>query len=349
MPGSRNTYGRFWALSAVCVVTLSVLTACGGSGASGNSNSPSSVPMAHVTLAKTSQSGLQLILVDIADKEGIFKKHNVAVDVVALNGDAGSIPALVSGSVQFAVSTATPFFAAAQKTDALQIVTPIGSEPPAQAVMNKVVAKRLGITDSTPIADKVKALKGLKVAVQDIGGGLQYTLNALLSGNGMVPKDVNLSAVSPYTTMLAALRKGDIDAAAPAVPYGYIAVEEGDAVMLADIWGGAVPSMANLDFSLLNVNRKYAKDHPDVVQAIKDSMQDAMDYIHSNPDGAFSVAKGLLPAISDGVLKKTVESKAGYPTTTKFTAENFKKIAAFAKSSGVDPTGIELDKVLWKK
>jgi NitT/TauT family transport system substrate-binding protein len=335
----RRRISRSIAGTCAAVVCLSLLSACGKSGPDSSDE---------VTIAKTSQNGLQLILVDIADQEGFFSKHGVHVKVVALNGDAAAIPALISGSVQFAVSTSTPFFAAVMKSDKIEAVAPLSAEPPEQIVLNKAQADKLGINAKTPVEQRIQALKGKHVAVQDVGGGLQYTLNAALTSSGVGTGETEVSAISPYSAMLAALHRNAIDAAAPAVPYGSQAVAQGDAIMLADIWAGDVPSIQELYFELLNVNREYATGHPKTVQNIKDALADAMSFIRKNPDGALKVAKKLLPNFSDAVLKEALDGGNPYPTTTEITAKDFTKLADFAKASGVDPSGVTYDKSVWK-
>jgi NitT/TauT family transport system substrate-binding protein len=316
------------------------LASCGHSGSSDAGQ--------QITLAKTSQNSLQLILVDIANQEGFFSKHGVQVKVVSVNGDAAAIPALVSGSVQFAVSTSTPLFAAEKKSNKIEAVAPLCAEPPSQIVIAKDVAKQLGITDNTPVEQRIQALKGKHLAIRDVGGGEQYTLNATLSANGLNPADVHVSAIGAPTAILAALGRNKIDAAAPAVPYGFQAVTQGDAVMLADIWSGDVPSIGKLDFELLNVNRGYAKDHPDDVRGVQAALTDAMAYVRNNPGGALKVAKKLLPSFSDSVLKAALGNGNSFPENTDISQQDFQKLADFAKQSGVDPAGVTYAESVWK-
>jgi NitT/TauT family transport system substrate-binding protein len=189
-----------------------------------------------VTVAKTS-TGVQLLLVDIASQMGFFAKHGVDAKITIVRGDAESIPALVSGSVQFSVMTSTPALVAMAKGGSLQMIASISTYPE-QIVMRKALADSLGITSSTPLVTKLQALRGRTVAILDVGGGLQYTLEAVLASNGIDPKSVSVVAMSPYTAQLAALQRGAVDVIAPAIPYGQVAVAGGYGVMIADVWGG---------------------------------------------------------------------------------------------------------------
>jgi NitT/TauT family transport system substrate-binding protein len=171
-----------------------------------------------VTLANTS-TGIQLVLPWIAQQKGFYARHGLDVTITQVNGDAGSIPALVSGSVQFAIMTATPALIANAKGGHIRIISPLSTYPQ-QIVMRKELADKLGITAETPLAQKIAALRGRKVGILDVGGGLQYQLEALLSSNGINPSEVPVVGITPYSAELAALKRGAIDVIGPAVPFG---------------------------------------------------------------------------------------------------------------------------------
>ena len=129
-----------------------------------------------VSLANTSH-GLQLILPQVALKHGFFEKHGLKVTITEVIGDAGSIPALVSGSVDFSIMTSTPALVAESKGANLQMIAPLSTYPE-QVVMGNALAKKMHLTEKSPLADKVKALKGQTVAVYDVGGGLQVPVGS---------------------------------------------------------------------------------------------------------------------------------------------------------------------------
>ncbi len=299
----------------------------------------------HVTLVKTS-TGVQLVLPDIADKMGFFAKHGIDASISIVNGDAGSIPAVVSGSVNFGIMTATPFLIANTKGGRLQIVAPLSTYPE-QIVMRKVLADRLGITASTPILQKLQAIRNRTVAILDVGGGLQYTLQATLASNGIDPKDVLVVAMSPYTSMLAALQRGAIDVIAPAVPFGQVAVAEGYAVMIADVWGGEVPSIRGNVFTVLSADSEWARAHVQTVQAVRAALQDAMNYLHANPAAVAEFVHQLQPNIPLPVLAAVIGKGAGYPATTTVSRKDFDAMQSFAKLSGANTASVSYSQAVW--
>ena len=299
-----------------------------------------------VSLADTSP-GLQLILPQVALKEGFFANHGLAVTLTMVTGDAGSIPALVSGSVNFSIMTSTPALVAEARGAKLQIIAPLSTYPE-QIVMGKALAAKLGITDKTPLAEKVKALKGQTVAVYDVGGGLQYQLEALVTAYGMKPNEVSVVGISPYTSQVVALKRGAIAAIAPAVPFGQVAVADGDGVMIADIWGGEVPSLRGTPFEVMSVERKWGKAHPQIVEAMRDALRDSMAFLHAHPAEVVKLAHELQPKISEAIQKAAIGTGAGYPTNAEITAEQFKAMQSFAGFSGAKTASVTYQQAVWQ-
>src|SRR5690348_7684276 len=219
----------FGALAAAFVFSMG----CGTATASGN--------LEPVKIGQTS-IGYHSFLINVAEDQKLFEKHGFSAQVVVLNGDSGTIPALVSGSVEFAMSTSTPLLVANKKGGKLMAIAPIASFPE-QIVVSKKVADAKGITASSSLESKVKALKGLNIGILDVGGGLQYTLYSVIDQYGMKHRDVNLVAIKPYSSMISALVAGRIDGTAPVVPWGNYMVDQEHGVMIANVWGGEVPAL----------------------------------------------------------------------------------------------------------
>ena len=86
------------------------------------------------------------------------------VEVIVTNGDGPDVDAVISGSVQFAVSTPNRLFTAFEQGKPLKAVMMLAKRMSIECAMNKQVADRLGITPQTPLDTRLKAMKGLTVA-----------------------------------------------------------------------------------------------------------------------------------------------------------------------------------------
>jgi NitT/TauT family transport system substrate-binding protein len=326
-----------------------LLAACGGDSTPTTSADGGSGDGARETLKITlgrPSDGFHTLLADIAMKNGYFKDEGFDVTMPTLGGDAGVIPAITSGSVQFAITTATPFLIAKQKGAAMQMISPMATYPE-QLVLRGDIAKQLGITDSSDIAAKVAALKGRKIGVASLGGGLMYQLQAVLKTYNVDPKSMKMVAIKPYPAMLAALKRGDVEAIAPAAPYGTWAVDEKYGVMIADVNRGDVPSLRGGVFEVMSVNSDWVKDHPDAVTRMRAALQKAMDYLKSNIKGAAAIEAGILTGIDLSIIENSMGDGAGWPTSASLTQEQFEGIQKFNEISGEDTKSVTFQDAVW--
>jgi sulfonate transport system substrate-binding protein len=298
-----------------------------------------------VTIAVTT-TNVQLLLPQIAQKQGFFAQHGIAATLTLVKGDAVSVPALVSRSVQFGVMTATPLLVADAKGTQLRIISPLSTYPQ-QIVMRTALAKKLGITAATPLATKVAALKGHTVAVMDVGGGLQYQLEALLISHGIAPGAVPVIGMAPYSAELTALQRGAVDVIAPAVPFGQLAVSKGYGVMIANIWGGEVPQLRGTPFEVMAVNQEWAAAHVQTVLAVQAALQEAMDYLHAHLAASAALAHELQPYVAADVQTAAVGNGAGFPTGTGITRPQFAAMQSFAKLSGAHTAAVTYAQAVW--
>lgn len=324
----------FGALAAAFVFSMGCGTAAA---ASGN--------LEPVKIGQTS-IGYHSFLINVAEDQKLFEKHGFSAQVVVLNGDSGTIPALVSGSVEFAMSTSTPLLVANKKGGKLMAIAPIASFPE-QIVVSKKVADAKGITASSSLESKVKALKGLNIGILDVGGGLQYTLYSVIDQYGMKHRDVNLVAIKPYSSMISALVAGRIDGAAPVVPWGNYMVDQEHGVMIANVWGGEVPALAGQMFEFMEVRRDWAGQHPDAVKRMQAVFKDAMDYVHHDPKGAVRIAQRLMPKIPVKVLEEGLDLGKGYPQSVEISKGMFDSMQRFAKLSGQDTSSVTYESTVW--
>lgn len=302
-------------------------------------------PLQPVTIAVTT-TNVQLLLPQIAETQGFFAKHGIKATLTLVKGDAVSVPALVSDSVQFAVMTATPALVADSKGAQIRIISSLSTYPQ-QIVMGTALAKKLGITAASPLATKVAALKGHTVAVMDVDGGLQYQLQAVLVSHGIAPSAVPVIGMAPYSAELIALQRGAVDVIAPAVPFGQLAVAKGYGVMIANIWGGEVPELRGTPFEVMSVNQKWAATHAPTVIAVQAALQEAMTYLHAHLAATAGLAHKLQPFVPAAVQTAAVGTGAGFPTGTTITQTQFAAMQSFAKLSGAKTATVTYQQAIW--
>jgi hypothetical protein len=87
----------------------------------------------------------------------------VFVDIVVVPG-AGSLQAVIGRDAQFAMAPGTFQLMAYEQGRRLVAVMSILTRNAVNIVMHRDVARERGVTEKSPLADKVRALKGLKLS-----------------------------------------------------------------------------------------------------------------------------------------------------------------------------------------
>jgi NitT/TauT family transport system substrate-binding protein len=161
---------------------------------------PAQAELIRIAYSGVSASGTPVWL---AKEQGIFAKHGLDVDLVAVRSAPLQVSALVANEVQFVRGSATSMLSAAAQGAKLKIIMSLFAE---RASYDFLVA---------PSITKPSDLRGKKVGVQDFSG-LLWSLGMLsLRELGLDAQKDNISiqAIGDSTVIAQSLASGIIDAA----------------------------------------------------------------------------------------------------------------------------------------
>ena len=140
----------------------------------------------------------------LAKEEGIFTKHGLDADLVAVRSAPLQVTALVSNEVQFVRGSVSSMLTAASQGAKLKILLSLFAERASYDFL------------AAPSISRPADLKGKKIGVQDFSG-LLWTLTMLsLREMGLDPQrdNINIQAIGDSTVIAQSLASGIIDAAA---------------------------------------------------------------------------------------------------------------------------------------
>jgi len=167
----------------------------------------------------------------IAQSKGFFKEEGLEVDITSTGGGGPDIRALIAGDVDFSFTTGDNVILAQQEGKKLLMVASGLNKLFINWAMHKDSAKAKGITDATPLAEKLKALKGLTIGFTNPGALTAHLAGFVTRKAGYVPQqDVNMIAIGSGPTWIAALENRKVDAALTAPPTPETAVSRGFAI-----------------------------------------------------------------------------------------------------------------------
>ena len=140
----------------------------------------------------------------LAKEEGIFARHGLEADLVAVRSAPIQVSALVSNEVQFVRGSASSMLSAAAQGAKLKIIMSLFAE---RASYDFLVA---------PSISKPGDLRGKKIGVQDFSGLLWSLTMLSLREMGLDPQRDNISiqAIGDSTVIAQSLANGIIDGAA---------------------------------------------------------------------------------------------------------------------------------------
>ena len=140
----------------------------------------------------------------LAKEEGIFAKHGLEADLVAVRSAPVQVTALVSNEAQFVRGSVSSMLTAAAQGAKLKILLSLFAERASYDFL------------ASPSITRPADLKGKRIGVQDFSG-LLWTLTMLsLREMGLDPQrdQINIQAIGDSTVIAQSLTTGIIDAAA---------------------------------------------------------------------------------------------------------------------------------------
>jgi NitT/TauT family transport system substrate-binding protein len=272
-----------------------------------------------------------------AQKNGLFAKEGLDVEAISTNGDGPDVDALIAGSAQFTISTPNRLFMAADQGKKLLAVASMANRMNIDCVMNKAVADKLGITDATPLDDRLRLMKGQTVAGTRPGAFTYLLLQAYAKRAGLVPQqDFKLIGVGGPSSMLPALENGQIAVGCTGSPFPEFAVERGKGIIFADNSSGTDPNFNDFLFEMVYVLPDYAKANPQVVRGFLRALFISVGhFLDEPPNDLVAEVRTFFPGAPDPVLMQIIDkTKASFNRSGTITPASVDKAGTFLVSTG---------------
>ena len=272
---------HFRAATLVTALLLSLLAACGSGGSTSTGAAPSSgssgggagggTDLRLVTTATAAS-----LPMFIAQDEGMFAKHGLNT-TLQFTENLTNIPAILGRQYDIGIGVQPVLIRAA--TSGIDVVEISGNERVTKDNPTILVVARPNAGITTP-AD----LKGKRMAAPTIAGNINLATLYWLKQQGIDPGSVNVVQVNT-PNMPDQLAAGQIDAAEVQEPFASILLRQGYVNVGYPLDAVANPApMANWI-----ANGEWAKSHLDEIGKYKAALQDAIDFIGSDPDRSYEI------------------------------------------------------------
>lgn len=230
----------------------------------------------------------------IAQSKGFFAEEKLEPDITSTGGGGPDIRALIAGDVEFSFTTGDNVILAQQEGKRLLMVMSGLNKVFINWAMHKEAAKAKGVTESMPLADKIKTLKGLTVGVTNPGALTAHLAAFVIRKAGYIPQqDVQIVPIGAGPTWLAALENRKVDVALTAPPVPETAISRGFAIMFINNAKGEDPSIPEFLMENLIARPETVAKDPDLVRRMVRALTRANRWALQN--SAEQVADALKP------------------------------------------------------
>lgn len=312
---SAGTLGTAFLLA--CVVACVALLGCGdGTNQEG--------PKTKVVIAQWGQEKYLIYLpIYVAMEEGFFSKEGLDVGLRYSGNDDQVFASVVQGSAQFGVGD--PVFTAIANEKGGDVGRVVGNIVAGVAIWGVTNKQEVGVVDSK------SKLAGLRVGTFP-APSTNYTLmkETIMSGGSELAATRVVPA--PIGGQIALLESGAADIAMVLEPAASQAEARGYRVVFS-----SPQFYGPFAFTGLTTSSSFMRDKPQVVQAMVNGLQRALEYCHKNPQGVIDIAEKLFPSLKEGVAARAVRrmlSEKTIPTSALVGEEAWKASVAVRVTVG---------------
>ncbi|VXB84697.1 ABC transporter substrate-binding protein [Citricoccus sp. K5] len=260
-----------------------LLTGCSGGSPSGTD---SSAPAENAAAGTEELTPVTVGLLPIATSaavplgidEGIFEKHGLDVTIQQGQGGAALLPAVSSGTVEFAVGNPQSILLANSQGLDIKIIAGYSTsyenvdDPEDQAPSGVIALEESGISSW---AD----LEGKRVAVNTLNTQGHLTIMQSVEADGGDPEQVEFTEIG-FPDQLAQLEQGNIDAAWIPEPF----LSQGRAQEGIQFIGDSLRAIDGLYSMVTFTNGDYAEANPEVVAAFRDATTESTELAMADED-----------------------------------------------------------------
>ncbi|WP_339437634.1 ABC transporter substrate-binding protein [Pseudomonas sp. EL_65y_Pfl1_R32] len=267
----------------------------------------------------------------VAVDGGYFKKQGMDVELIKFKGGGAATSGLASRTVEFCSCAIQNSINAKLKGADLTLLGRLVGQYASNVVISQEKADQLGLTVQTPIEQRLKAMKGLKIAVSGAGGSADFLVRFLGEKGGLsAEKDFTLLYLSSASAILTAFAQGRIDGFALSSPTSDSAIIEHKGFTLLDMAEGQVKQLDGYPSIALSARKQWADENPETVKIFLDALAQATTLINQDPEKAMKLVRSRFEGTPDNVYAAAWKSnKHSFPQSPYLSEEDVARAIDF--------------------
>ena len=259
---------RKWWLSAATVI-MTLLLACPAAQA----QKPET---AKVHLAVGGKTSLYYLPLTVTERLGYFKEAGLDVEISDFQGGAKSLQALMGGSADVVTGSYDHTIQMQAKGQPIIALIQLGRFPGFALALRKEKADGY----RSP-----KDLKGMKIGITAPGSSTHFMALHMMTQAGLKPDDASFIGIGAGNTVVAAVKRGEVDAIVNVDPMINLLDRDGAIKIVADtrtlegtvqVYGGPYPA------AVLYTTTAFAEKNPNTAQALVTAFVRGLKWVQSH-------------------------------------------------------------------
>jgi NitT/TauT family transport system substrate-binding protein len=278
-------------------------------------------------------------------------KHGLSVEMLQAGGNSAlMIDAVLSGAADFGTPGTPTALQAIREGANLIIIAGLANNTMAGVISNEAL-KKLNVSPNAPIADRIRAMKGMTIACNPVGSTYYQMWRAYLMQYGLNPdRDVRLVPLADSNALINGIEQGRFDAVVTASGV----VEQAIGLKAATLWfSGPRGDLAGKFDTLTNVvitRPDTLEKRPELVRAYLAALQDSLNALHNDREASGAALKTQFFPKLDPQLWDLVWSLAtkAYPNTMVFPRSTFNYWLDIDPKGAASFKNVDYDKIVYK-
>jgi ABC-type nitrate/sulfonate/bicarbonate transport system substrate-binding protein len=288
----------------------------------------------HVQVIVPDAHNLQDLAFFVAQGAGYFKDEGLELDLAVPDAPSEARKLLDKPDAQAAVLPPPMYIDLIADKAPWRLAANLMQNDGIDVIVRRSVFDSRKLSTKVPVAERLRALKGLKMGVAP---GPRSRLKALFEATGVPESTVEIVILTGHEQN-GAWADGKIDVLFAHTPYLEKALVEQDAVMLIDQSAGEVKALASRQIHALCVSASFAEKQPELVKKLVRAIARAETLIHKDLKAAVRAAAVAQPGRDPKQLERIVEIyQPAMPATPAVTVEGIRGALPFYPSGKVPP------------
>jgi NitT/TauT family transport system substrate-binding protein len=298
-------------------------------------------PPQKLTIALSGKA-LAFIIQYVAIGAGYYKEEGIDPEIVYVASGTRQAAAAMGGSADITqVGLPHGLEAVAHGGTLVAIGTAFDKYPIALVLTNDAI-KRMGITPTMSLDEKIKRLHGLRIGITSPGSSTDEFMRTIMQVRGMDPATaVRLQPIGIGAPMVAATEGGSIDGFAYMSPFIDMIVSKGEGQIIADPMQDNVPEYKDVPYQVILTSRNTLASRRPVLLATERALTKAMKLCRDDPAAAKRIVRAFVTDSSDADYSAAFDTYVkGVPTTpviSRAQVANTLKMVNLAEKAPIDP------------